>query len=50
MGITLQDFYDDTINGLKKVFGKNPILEKNIFDIFKFNGKSINETLVEMNN
>ena len=49
-GITLQDFYDDTINGLKKVFGKNPILEKNIFDIFKFNGKSINETLVEMNN
>lgn len=49
-GLTLQDFYDDTIDGIKKAFGKKPIKEKDIFDIFKFNGKSINETLVEMNN
>lgn len=49
-GLTLQEFYDDTINGIKGNLGKNPILEKNIFDLFKFNGKSINETLAEMNN
>lgn len=49
-GLTLQEFYDDTINGIKGNLGKNPILEKNIFDQFKFNGKSINETLAEMNN
>lgn len=49
-GLTLQEFYDDTINGIKRNLGKNPILEKNIFDQFKFNGKSINETLAEMNN
>ncbi len=49
-GTTLQEFYDDTINGIKKNLGKNPILEKNIFDLFKFNGKSINETLAEMDN
>ena len=49
-GITLQEFYDDTINGIKGNLGKNPILEKNIYDIFKFNGKSINEIIVEMNN
>lgn len=49
-GLTLQDFYDDTINGIKGNLGKNPILEKDVFNIFKFNGKSINETLDEMNN
>ena len=49
-GLTLQEFYDDTINGIKGNLGKNPILENNIFDLFKFNGKSINETLAEMNN
>lgn len=49
-GLTLQEFYDDTINGIKGNLGKNPILEKNLFDLFKFNGKSINETLAEMNN
>ena len=38
-GLTLQEFYDDTINGIKGNLGKNPILEKNIFDLFKFNGK-----------
>lgn len=49
-GLTLQEFYDDTIEGIKSNMHKNPILEKNIFDIFKCNGKSINEILTEMNN
>lgn len=48
-GLTLQEFYDDTINGIKSTLHKNPILEKDIFDIFKYNGKSIKETLAEMN-
>lgn len=49
-GLTLQEFYDDTIDGIKSKLHKNPILEKDIFDIFKCNGKSINEILTEMNN
>ena len=29
---------------------KNPIVEKDVLDIFKYNGRSINELLAEMNN
>lgn len=47
---TLQEFYNDTVNGLIKHLNKKPIVEENVLDIFKFNGKSLNEALTEINN
>ena len=49
-GFSLQEFYDDTIRGLIENIHKNPIVEKDVLDIFKYNGRSINELLAEMNN
>lgn len=48
--IHCREFYDDTIRGLIENIHKNPIVEKDVLDIFKYNGRSINELLAEMNN
>ena len=47
---TLKELYDDTISGLIHNFHKNPLVEENVLDIFKFNGKSLNAILAEINN
>lgn len=48
-GFSLQEFYNDTVSGLNRLH-KSPIAEENVLEIFKFNGKSINEMLAEINN
>lgn len=47
---TLKELYDDTISGLIHHLQKNPLVEENVLDIFKFNGKSLNAILAEINN
>lgn len=47
---TLKELYDDTISGLIHHFHKNPLVEENVLDIFKFRGKSLNAILAEINN
>lgn len=47
---TLKELYDDTISGLVHHLHKNPLVEENVLDIFKFNGKSLNAMLAEINN
>jgi hypothetical protein len=46
---TLKELYDDTISGLIHRSQK-PLVEENVLDIFKFNGKSLNAILAEINN
>lgn len=46
---TLKELYDDTISGLNRLH-KSPIIEENVLEIFKFNGKTINEMLTKINN
>ena len=46
---TLKELYDDTISGLIHRLQK-PLVEENVLDIFKFNGKSLNAILAEINN
>lgn len=48
-GFSLQEFYNDTVSGLNRL-DKNPIIEENVLEIFKFNGKSLNAILAEINN
>lgn len=46
---TLKELYDDTISGLIRRSQK-PLVEENVLDIFKFNGKSLKAILAEINN
>ena len=47
---TLKELYDDTCGGLVQHLNKNPLVEDNVLNIFKFNGKSLNVILDEINN
>lgn len=47
---TLKELYDDTKSGLVHHFHKNPIVEDNILNVYKYNGRSIADILAEMNN
>ena len=49
----MTEFADKTLfmrDGKIENIHKNPIVEKDVLDIFKYNGRSINELLAEMNN
>lgn len=48
-GLSLQDFYDETIEGIKNKFNKTPIIEEDVNKVFKHEGKSIKDLLDELN-
>lgn len=48
-GRTLQEFYDETINGIINHFQKTPIKEVNVLSAIQYNGKTIQAILDERN-
>lgn len=49
-GRTLQEFYDETLNGIINRFHKTPIKEVNVLSAIQYDGKTIQVILDEWNN
>ena len=48
-GRTLQEFYDETLDGIKNHFHKNPIVKEDVLSLFQYEGKTIKDVLDERN-
>lgn len=48
-GLTLQEFYKETLEGIKKHFHKNPIVKEDVLSLFQYEGKTIKDVLDERN-
>lgn len=48
-GLTLQEFYKETLEGIKNHLHKNPIEKEDVLSLFQYEGKTIKDILDERN-
>lgn len=48
-GRTLQEFYDETLDGIKNHFHKKPIVKGDILSLFLYNGETLHDILEKWN-